>query len=153
MWNRRRTRLLRGLVLGLAVALAAVPLAQARLDEGAKRQAFVPPTASDELAADWQGYVAGVTRTPEQLELTAETQAYVARATRTPEQLELAAETQAYVAAAAPLTPQPTQVGTNPSDGFNWGDAGLGAGTVFAVMLLGAGVLLATRQLGHRATI
>ena len=153
MRNRRKTRLLRGLVLGLAVALAAVPLAQAHHAEGAKRQAFVPPTAIDELAAEWQGYVAGATRTSEQLELAAETRAYVAGAAPTSEQLELAAEWQGYVAGAAPLTPQPTQVGTNPSDGFNWGDAGLGAGTVFAVMLLGAGALLATRQLGRRATI
>jgi hypothetical protein len=130
MRNRRRTRLLGALALSLAVALVAAPLAQAK---GANPQASVTPTAIAEFAAETREYVAG--------------------AAPTSEQLELAAETREYVAGAAPVPSQLTQLGTNPSDGFDWGDAGIGASTVFAVMLLGAGALLVTRQLGRRATV
>jgi hypothetical protein len=38
------------------------------------------------------------------------------------------------------------------SDGFDWGDAGIGAGTLVAVILLGGGTLVAIRQTGRQAT-
>jgi hypothetical protein len=66
---------------------------------------------------------------------------------------ELDAKAQEYVNGAAPVTSEPIQVVSNPSNGFDWGDAGIGAGTVFAVMLLGAGALLATRHVGHPAQV
>jgi hypothetical protein len=66
---------------------------------------------------------------------------------------ELDAKTNEYVAGAAPVVDEPVQVVSNPSNGFDWGDAGIGAGTVFAVLLLGAGALLATRHAGHPAQV
>ena len=37
-------------------------------------------------------------------------------------------------------------------DGFNWGDAGIGAGTVFGVaLILGSALLLSRRRQGHLA--
>jgi DMSO reductase anchor subunit len=42
---------------------------------------------------------------------------------------------------------------SNPATGFDWGDAGIGAGTVFAIILLGAGALLATQHVGHPARV
>jgi hypothetical protein len=66
---------------------------------------------------------------------------------------ELDAKTSEYVAGAAPVVNEPVQVVSSPSNGFDWGDAGIGAGTIFAVMLLGAGALLATRHVGHPAQV
>jgi hypothetical protein len=66
---------------------------------------------------------------------------------------ELDAKTQEYVAGAAPVVDEPVQVVSNTSNGFDWGDAGIGAGTVFAVLLLGAGAALATRHVGHPAQV
>jgi hypothetical protein len=67
---------------------------------------------------------------------------------------ELDAKTNEYVASAAPVAQEPAQVVSNPSEGFHWGDAGIGAGTAFAVMLLGAGaLLLATRRVGNSAQV
>jgi hypothetical protein len=37
-------------------------------------------------------------------------------------------------------------------DGFDWGDAGIGAGTLVAVALLGGGTLVAIRHTGRQAT-
>jgi hypothetical protein len=66
---------------------------------------------------------------------------------------ELDAKTQEYVAGAAPVVDEPVQVVSNTSNGFDWGDAGIGAGTVFAVLLLGAGAALAARHVGHPAQV
>jgi hypothetical protein len=44
-----------------------------------------------------------------------------------------------------------SQVASKP-DGFDWGDAGIGAGTLFAVVLLAAGGVLLTRHLNRTAT-
>jgi hypothetical protein len=44
-----------------------------------------------------------------------------------------------------------SQVASKP-DGFDWGDAGIGAGTLFAVVLLAAGGVLVARHLNRAAT-
>ena len=63
MRNRRRTRLLKRLVLGFAVALVAVPVAQAYPDEGGAQAkgTFIPGVSdfpnSSFIAADQSGLV------------------------------------------------------------------------------------------------
>ena len=53
-----------------------------------------------------------------------------------------------YVPTNAVSTPQVVRSG----DGFDWGDAGIGAGILAGLVLLGAAGLLATRHLGKAQT-
>lgn len=46
----------------------------------------------------------------------------------------------------------PIQVVNRP-DGFDWGDAGIGAGALFGLMLLGAIAMVASRHLSRPATV
>jgi hypothetical protein len=159
MRNRRRTRLLRRLALTVAVALVAVPVAQAYPDEGGSQTTFrqgiddfpgssyIPPKAAI-VRGDVKD---GIDTAIFLAELDAKTQEYVAGAAPTPAQVALDAKTREYVAGAAPVVAEPIQV-AGTSDGFDWGDAGIGAGAVFAVTLIGAGALLATRQVGRPAS-
>jgi hypothetical protein len=189
MRNRRRNWFLRRLVLGFAIALVVVPVAQAR-PEGA-----LPPLAHS--GANTQGtFVQGIDDfpgssfiAPEQGALvrgdykdgvgTSPVAAVIAgddkRGIRTPtsgivlvgddkRNVPLGTNYEPTVAAqynqfgyrhALPqdFAREPIQVVSNPSDGFDWSDAGIGAGTIFAVMLLGAGALLATRPVGRPAQV
>jgi hypothetical protein len=198
MRNRRRNWFLRRLVLGFAIALVAVPVAQAR-PEGA-----LPPLAhagantqetfvhgvpgsgyvAPELNGESERFVSGVVIVGDDKQnlpaapsivlaghpdnqadrswpgIVPSDDAYYARYALPPGAAlgpqaailaELDAKTSEYVAGAAAVVQEPVQVVSNPSDGFDWGDAGIGAGTVFGVMLLGASALLATRHVGHPA--
>jgi hypothetical protein len=187
MRNRRRTWFLRRLVLGFAVALVAVPVAQARPDEGTStiQQGGLPMRGDvkDGLGATTNGAVIvgddkrglpgattglivgddkknvplGVNYEPT---VAAEYHQFAYRQAL-PQELgpqaavlaELDAKTREYVAGAAPVVDEPVQVVSNTSDGFDWGDAGIGAGTIFAVMLLGVGAVLITRRVSHPASV
>jgi hypothetical protein len=205
MRNRRRSWFFRRLVLGFAIALVAVPVAQAYPDEGgAKAQGtFVQGVddfpGSSELAPQANGVAVrgevkdGIGTSPGGAVIVGDDKRDIgARPTATilvgddkwnvplgpiheptvaaeyqyaywpivnpadyPQAAilaELDAKTSEYVAGAAPVGSEPIQVVSN-SNGFDWGDAGIGAGSVFAVMLLGAGALLATRHVGHPAQV
>ena len=110
MRNRRRTWLLRRLVLGLAVAAVAVPTAQARPDEGGASSVVNPSVRG----ADY-GQFAYRRALP---------QDYGVRT---------------------------IQVAQRPG-GFDWGDAGIGAGSAFVIVLLAGGASLATRHLNRPTT-
>jgi hypothetical protein len=140
MRNRRRARLLRRLVLGLTVALVAVPAAQAYPDEGAKQETF--RQGIDDFPGS--SYVP-----PEAAVVRGDVKDGIGTARIL---AELEAKTRDYVAGAAPVTTGPIQV-VGTSDGFDWGDAGIGAGSVFAVVLIGGGALLATRHVGRPASV
>jgi hypothetical protein len=47
---------------------------------------------------------------------------------------------------------QPVQIATR-ADGFDWSDAGIGAGLAFGLMLLAAGATLGTRHVSRAASI
>ena len=110
MRNRRRTWLLRRLVLGLAVAAVAVPTAQARPGEGGASSVVNPSVGG----ADY-GQFAYRRALP---------QDYGVRT---------------------------IQVAQRPG-GFDWGDAGIGAGSAFVIVLLAGGASLATRHLNRPTT-
>jgi hypothetical protein len=149
MRNGRRNWFLRRLVLGFAIALVVVPVAQGRpagalpplAHAGANTEGtyvpFVTDFPSSSFVAPEQGplvrgdYKDGVGTSPGSVVIVGDDKGNVPLGTR-------------Y---------EPVQVVSNPSNGFDWGDAGIGAGTVFAVMLLGAGALLATRHVGRPASV
>jgi hypothetical protein len=182
MRNRRRNWFLRRLVLGFAIALVVVPAAQAYPDEGAKAQdTFVQGVddfpGSSQLAPQANDVAVrgevkdGVGASPGTVVIVGDDK----RGIRTPTsgivlvgddkrnvalgrdyEPTVAAEYNQYTyrrALPQDLGREPIQVVSNPSDGFDWGDAGIGAGTVFTVMLLGAGALLATRRVGRPASV
>jgi len=122
---RRTNWFLRNLVVGLALVVIAVPVAQARVDgssgwsgpRGAEKVTGVldapRPAAPDALRSNQLGM------------------------------------TQPKVVPQSSRAP--TRV-VSRSDGFDWGDAGIGAGTVVAVMLLAAGGMLGNRHKRGSAT-
>lgn len=133
MRNRRRTRLLRRLALGLAVAALVAPAAtQARVDEGGTPgggKAYVP-FVTDFPSPPAETYVPFVTDFP------------------TPS----AAPTGDGVPVGVPdAAPQPVPVAAEP-DGFSWSDALIGFGAGLGLALLALGGVLATRHLGRAAT-
>jgi hypothetical protein len=154
MRNRRRNWFLRRLVLGFAIALVVVPVAQAR-PEGA-----LPPLAH--AGANTQGtFVQGVDDFPGSSKLAPQANGVAVRGevkdgvgtSTSGVPADFAKDNEfAYRNALPQDIGEPIQV-VSTSDGFDWGDAGIGAGTVFAVMLLGAGALLATRHVGHPAQV
>jgi hypothetical protein len=140
--QRRKNRLFRRLALAFAVALVAVPVAQASNDIAPKTQAetFVPgvtdfPGSSD-IASDqarpqsWPGV------DPD-----------AAPSKVVP--IQVVPEPQSWPGVTGPRT-APIQV-VEP-DGFSWSDSGIGAGTAFAAILLAAAAVFAARHVGSRAT-
>jgi hypothetical protein len=123
--HRRRNWLVRGFVLGLAVLVVGVPVAQARVDGSS---GWSGPRHGEKFAQ-------GVPDAPSP-------SAQEVLRSNLPEM------SQPRVARGTP--PAPAQIGSR-SDGFNR-DAGIGAGTAFAVMLLAAGGMLGSRRIRrHRA--
>jgi hypothetical protein len=187
MRNRKRTWLLRRLVLGLAVAAVVAPTAQARIDEGGRGQS--DQTASvrpDDKASRFSpvAIVGNVALRPDDRASRFSPVATVGdlavrpddkasrfspvgtigdlavrpddRASRPGPSLGTAAGkdySQYAYRRALPqdISTQPVQVVSKP-DGFDWGDAGIGAGALFGVILLAGGATLATRHLNRTAT-
>jgi hypothetical protein len=187
MSNRRRKWFLRRMVLGLAVAAVAAPVAQAKIDEGQSSQ----PSSGGPLAHDDKVIVglptsvlAGddkVIVTSPAAVLAGDDKVIVDVPTAV-----LARDDKVIVTSPAPVLarddkvivesptsvpafgvdynqfgyrhalPQdygitPTQVASRP-DGFDWSDAGLGAGLAFALVLLAAGAAAGTRHIGRTAS-
>jgi hypothetical protein len=127
-WRKRRV--FRRLVLGLAVAAVSVPSAQAQLHEREATEAgygYVRSSAGYPAPRDWPGV--NPNAAPNE-----------ARPRSGP----------LHVPGPRHVDPS-NQVASNP-DGFDWGDAGIGAGTLFAVVLLAAGGVLVIRHLNRAAT-
>jgi hypothetical protein len=163
MRNRRKNWLLRRLVLGFAVAAIAAPVAQARLDEGVtlpNGSVVGQPVRPDDRA------VRGVEATDGQLAVRPDDRA-VRGVQATDELLPVRADDKvlnldpAVGAEYNQFTYRralPTDYGIQPvqiaskGDGFDWSDAGIGAGLAFGLMLLAAGAMIGTRHIGRPAS-
>jgi hypothetical protein len=145
MRNRRRAWFLRRLVLGFAVTAIAAPVAQARIDEGvalSNGSVIDQPVRPDDRA------VRGVQATDEVLPVRADDKVLNLDPT-------VGAEYNQFTyRRALPLDygVQPVQITSRP-DGFDWSDAGIGAGLAFGLMLLAAGATVGTRHVGRPASI
>ena len=139
MWNRRH-RWIGRLAVGLAFAAVAVPTAQARIveDSGIAVQ-------GREVVADFKGY--GYYKgTP-----TGASEGHLYR--QSPgvplsEQSPSVLPDDRAVRVTEPGNPQLVAV---PATGFDWSDAGIGAGTAVGVLLLALGAALATRHVGRKS--
>jgi hypothetical protein len=135
---RRKNRLFRRLGLAFAVALVAVPVAQARPDEGAN----ISKAQNGPLVQAFDKAGLGQPTTQPQSWPAVDPRTYGSKVVPS----EVLPEPQSWPGVTAPAA-APLQV-VEP-DGFNWGDSGIGAGTAFAVILLAAVALLAVRHVGH----
>jgi hypothetical protein len=124
MWNRRH-RWIRRLAAGFAFAALAVPTAQAKIVEDT---GIGVSASSPSVVADFKGY-GNYQGTP------------VAGAT--------AVRPDDRVVRFVPEAGNP-QVIAAPSTGFDWSDAGIGAGSALGLMLLALGAALATRHSGRK---
>ena len=145
--NRRRNWLVKRIALSLAIAAFAAPVAQARMDEGSS----VPSN----------GYQAFMTDFPSSTQVNASDYG-MPRAL--PADYALASGDQIEVVRAQPngtsidkvefVRTQPRSIGDPQvvAAGFDWKDAGIGAGLILALLALGGGAALATRHLGRAQT-
>ena len=145
--NRRKNWFVKRVALGLAIAAVAAPVAQAKVDEGSSVQA--------------NGYQAFATDFPTSAGINAS--AYgMPRAM--PVDYAVNRGDQIEVVRALPsgspsdkiefVRTQPRSIGEPQvvSAGFDWKDAGIGAGLALALVLLGAGAALASRHVGRAQT-
>ena len=163
--RRKRNWILKRLVLGFAVAALVVPsAATAAVDEGGAGQ----PNSSSEIAKN--AYVPFVTDFPK-YELASDVNGPygVARGTRTDyagndyarrnvvsvdiENVRLQPRTVASAdIESVRLQPRTTFTPEVVSAGFDWGDAGIGAGLVLGLVLIGGAAFYGTRYLGKQQT-
>jgi hypothetical protein len=181
MRKRRKNRFLRRLVLGLAVAAVAVPVAQAVPDEGglqgnagASASNGLPMRADDKAGI---GLPNGLVAHPDNRADRPTPANNLADRPAPGYGPTVAAEYRQFeyrgmlpsdyglpngIVEYRGMLPSdygqpnviadPTVVVADRPDGFDWGDAGIGAGTLFAVVLLAVGGVLVTRHLNRAAT-
>jgi hypothetical protein len=152
MRNRKRTWLLRRLVFAFAVAAFVAPTAEARLEAGDQ-----PTKVEIEAIRASNSHLSN-----ESAKVDIEAVRAAARHTVTvrPDIEAIRALPQngldygqfAYRRALPQdVANVPVQVASKP-DGFDWADAGIGAGMLLGLMLLAGGATLATRHVGRAAT-
>jgi hypothetical protein len=157
---RKRNRILRRLVLGFAVAALVVPgAAMARVDEGGVGQ----PNSISELKASDNSFVAGVTDFPSKSQVKAGDYGMPRAmpsdyALQRGDSIEIARLHERNTVRPGDLIEnvrlQPRTVSTPQvvSAGFDWGDAGIGAGILLGLVLVGGAAFYATRQVGKPQT-
>jgi hypothetical protein len=144
--NRRRNWLIKRIALGLAIAAVAAPVAQAKVDEGSSvqangYQAFVTDFPSSQVNASDYGMPRAM---PVDYAVNRGDQIEVVRAlpsSSPSDKIEF-------------VRTQPRSIGEPQvvSAGFDWKDAGIGAGLALALVLLGGGAALASRHVGRAQT-
>ena len=146
MWNRRH-RWIRRLAAGLAFAALAVPTAQARIAEDTGIAG-----SSGQPAADYNGYgyhhSPGVPLAQQRVLVNPDDRAD--RITPGNPQIVQSVNPDDRADRVTPPAGDPVVVAT-PSSGFDWTDAGIGAGFALGLMLLALGAALATRHLGRKS--
>jgi hypothetical protein len=144
--NRRRNWFIKRFALGLAIAAIAAPVAQAKTDEGSSvqangYQAFVTDFPSSQVNASDYGMPRAM---PVDYAVNRGDQIEVVRALPSgspSDKIEF-------------VRTQPRSIGEPQvvSAGFDWKDAGIGAGLALALVLLGGGAALASRHVGRAQT-
>ena len=144
--NRRRNWFIKRFALGLAIAAIAAPVAQAKIDEGSSvqangYQAFVTDFPSSQVNASAYGMPRAM---PVDYAVNRGDQIEVVRALPSgspSDKIEF-------------VRTQPRSIGEpqGVSAGFDWKDAGIGAGLALALVLLGLGAALASRHVGRAQT-
>jgi hypothetical protein len=169
---RRRNWLIRRFAVGLAIAAVAAPAAQARVDEGIQGQ----PNSSDEIqtgiayqqfVTDFPSYPAGSVADIGALPVSARDYALagaerVRLAHSLPRWTDPGIVASMHASRAMPHDPaltsgdqsQPRSIGEPQvvSASFDWKDAGIGAGLVLTLGLLGGGTILVSRHVGREQT-
>jgi hypothetical protein len=144
--NRRRNWFIKRFALGLAIAAIAAPVAQAKTDEGSSvqangYQAFVTDFPSSQVNASDYGMPRAM---PVDYAVNRGDQIEVVRALPSgspSDKIEF-------------VRTQPRSIGEPQvvSAGFDWKDAGIGAGLALALVLLGLAAALASRHVGRTQT-
>jgi hypothetical protein len=144
--NRRRNWFIKRFALGLAIAAIAAPVAQAKIDEGSSvqangYQAFVTDFPSSQVNASDYGMPRAM---PVDYAVNRGDQIEVVRALPSgspSDKIEF-------------VRTQPRSIGEPQvvAAGFDWKDAGIGAGLALTLVLLGIGAALASRHVGRAQT-
>jgi hypothetical protein len=169
---RRRNWLIKRIALGLAVAAFAAPVAQASVDEGIQGQPnaanevkpipYLWPSSGDKDVKS-NGYQPFVTDFPSYANVVDASAYGMPRPTAMDYAISRGdlIEVVRSTPNATPTdkiefvrTTQPRSTGEPQvvAIGFDWKDAGIGAGLALALVLLGGGAVLATRRLGRAQT-
>jgi hypothetical protein len=169
---RRRNWLIKRIALGLAITAFAAPVAQARVDEGiqgqpnAANESFKPipylwPSSADEVIKS-NGYHPFVTDFPSYANVVDASDYGMPRPTAMDYAISRGdlIEVVRSTPSGAPsdriefVRTQPRSVAEPQvvSAGFDWKDAGIGAGLSLALVLFGGGAVLATRHVGRAQT-
>jgi hypothetical protein len=143
MWNRRH-RWIRRLAAGLAFAALVVPTAQAKIvDDSGIGTSGQPPVAYDGYGYQQSSGVPVDQQSPPVVivgDWGLASQADTGQVAVRPDDRSVR------------FTPEAgnPQVVAAPSSGFDWSDAGIGAGSAVGLMLLALGAALATRHSGRK---
>jgi hypothetical protein len=146
--NRRKNWFIKRIALGLAIAAAAAPVAQAKVDEGLSVQA----NSYQAFATDFPSYANVVNASDYGMPRPTATDYAISRG----DQIEVVRA----LPSGSPsdkiefVRTQPRSIGEPQvvSAGFDWKDAGIGAGLALALVLLGTGAALASRHVGRAQT-
>ena len=144
--NRRKNWFIKRIALGFAIAAIAAPVAQAKIDEGSSvqangYQAFVTDFPSSQVNASDYGMPRAM---PVDYAVNRGDQIEVVRALPSgspSDKIEF-------------VRTQPRSIGGPQvvAAGFDWKDAGIGAGLALTLVLLGVGAALASRHVGRAQT-
>jgi hypothetical protein len=148
MWNRRH-RWLRRLAAGLAFAALAVPTAQARIVEDS---GIGLPNGQPSVDYDGYGYQHGTGVPLDQQNVPVLPDDRADRVTPeagNPRNVQVLPDDRADRVTPKAGDPRVINI-TAPSSGFDWSDAGIGAGAAVGLVLLAFGAALATRRSGRK---
>jgi len=166
--NRRKNWFIKRIALGLAIAAFAAPVAQAKVDEGSTPQArtessIVQAHTYQPVQAGSDGvYQKFATDFPSTANLVDASDYGMPRAT--PQDYAISRGDLIEVVRSTPkgtssdkiefVRTQPRSIGEPQvvAAGFDWKDAGVGAGLALALVLLGGGAALASRHVGRAQT-
>jgi hypothetical protein len=146
--NRRKNWFIKRIALGLAIAAVAAPVAQAKVDEGSSVQA----NSYQAFATDFPSYANVVNASDYGMPRPTATDYAISRG----DLIEVVRSTPNGTPSDKIefVRTQPRSIGEPQvvSAGFDWKDAGIGAGLALALVLLGVGAALASRHVGRAQT-